>query len=95
MESQFTSPFWSFYIIGIIVVSFLGLAWLLLSQNKMKVTKDKDGKPLTMGHEWDGIEEYNNPLPRWWYLLFWGTMLFGIGYFIAYPGAGANPFGQH
>lgn len=88
MESQFTSPFWSFYIIGIIVVSFLGLAWLLLSQNKMKVTKDKDGKPLTMGHEWDGIEEYNNPLPRWWYLLFWGTMLFGIGYFIAYPGAG-------
>ncbi|MFT3968644.1 MAG: cytochrome-c oxidase, cbb3-type subunit III, partial [Sphingobium sp.] len=41
--------------------------------------------PGTMGHEWDGIEEYNNPLPRWWLWTFYATILFAIGYCIAYP----------
>lgn len=32
-------------------------------------------------HEYDGIKEYDNPLPRWWVLLFWGSFVFSIGYF--------------
>lgn len=85
MESQFTSPFWSYYIIAIVVASFLGILWLLFSQNKVK-TKGKEVE--TMGHSWDGIEEYNNPLPRWWFWMFLGTILFAIGYFIAFPALG-------
>jgi len=39
----------------------------------------------TVGHEWDGIEELNNPLPRWWVLTFYATILFAIGYVVVYP----------
>jgi cytochrome c oxidase cbb3-type subunit 3 len=39
----------------------------------------------TTGHEWDGIEEYNNPLPRWWVWVFYATIVWGIGYTVAYP----------
>ncbi|MXO61026.1 cytochrome-c oxidase, cbb3-type subunit III [Altererythrobacter salegens] len=39
----------------------------------------------TVGHEWDGIEELNTPLPRWWLWTFYLTVVFAIGYVIAYP----------
>ncbi len=39
----------------------------------------------TTGHEWDGIREYNNPLPRWWVWCFLGTIVWAIGYVIYYP----------
>lgn len=39
----------------------------------------------TVGHEWDGIEELNTPLPRWWLWTFYLCILFAIGYAIAYP----------
>ena len=44
--------------------------------------KDKVG---TTGHEWDGIEELNTPLPRWWLWLFYATIIWAIGYWIVYP----------
>ena len=39
----------------------------------------------TTGHSWDGIEELNNPLPRWWLWTLYGSIIWGIGYSIAYP----------
>ncbi|MEM7425560.1 MAG: cytochrome-c oxidase, cbb3-type subunit III [Pseudomonadota bacterium] len=39
----------------------------------------------TTGHEWDGIKELNNPLPRWWLWTFYATVIWSIGYVIAYP----------
>ncbi|HSG34621.1 MAG TPA: cytochrome-c oxidase, cbb3-type subunit III [Sphingomonadaceae bacterium] len=39
----------------------------------------------TVGHEWDGIEELDTPMPRWWVLTFYATILWAIGYVIAYP----------
>jgi cytochrome c oxidase cbb3-type subunit 3 len=39
----------------------------------------------TTGHEWDGIKELNNPLPRWWLWTFYVTIVWAIGYTIAYP----------
>ncbi len=42
----------------------------------------------TIGHSWDGIEEYNNPLPRWWFYLFVLTMVFSAAYLFLYPGLG-------
>jgi cytochrome c oxidase cbb3-type subunit III len=39
----------------------------------------------TVGHEWDGIAELNNPLPRWWLLTMYASIVFAIGYVIVYP----------
>lgn len=39
----------------------------------------------TTGHVWDGIEELNNPLPRWWVWVLYLTIIWGVGYTIAYP----------
>jgi cytochrome c oxidase cbb3-type subunit III len=39
----------------------------------------------TTGHEWDGIRELNNPLPRWWLITFYLCIVWAIGYAIAYP----------
>ena len=36
------------------------------------------------GHGFDGIQEYDNPLPRWWLFIFYATVLFGYGYWIHY-----------
>ncbi|WP_026621899.1 cytochrome c oxidase cbb3-type subunit III (plasmid) [Ensifer sp. WSM1721] len=39
----------------------------------------------TTGHEWDGIRELNSPMPRWWVYTFYATIVWAIGYAIAYP----------
>lgn len=39
----------------------------------------------TMGHEWDGIEELNTPLPRWWLWAFYLSIAFAVGYVVLYP----------
>ena len=35
----------------------------------------------TTGHEWDGIKELDNPMPRWWLLTFYATIVFSIIYY--------------
>lgn len=60
---------------------------------------DQDNRPPeepdTTGHQWDGIEEYDNPLPRWWVWVFYATIVWGVLYTIAYPAwpliSGATP----
>jgi cytochrome c oxidase cbb3-type subunit III len=39
----------------------------------------------TTGHEWDGIKELNNPLPRWWLWTLYATIVWAIGYAVVYP----------
>lgn len=85
-ESQFTSPFWHYYIVVIVVLSFIFIIWLLLSQNA--AVKRTNDEVKTMGHSWDGIEEYNNPLPRWWFWMFVALILVSMGYLFLYPGMG-------
>lgn len=50
-----------------------------------KPTKKEPRQVETTGHQWDGIEELNNPLPRWWVWLFYATIVWGVGYTVAYP----------
>ncbi|KCZ97038.1 cbb3-type cytochrome c oxidase subunit III [Hyphomonas polymorpha PS728] len=45
----------------------------------------------TTGHSWDGIKELNNPLPRWWLYVFYGTIVWAIGYMIVMPAIPALP----
>ncbi|MGL4714144.1 MAG: cytochrome-c oxidase, cbb3-type subunit III, partial [Shewanella sp.] len=41
-----------------------------------------------MGHSFDGIEELNNPLPKWWSYMFYITIVFGLIYLVLFPGLG-------
>ena len=45
----------------------------------------------TTGHQWDGIKELNNPLPRWWLFVFWASVIVAIGYWIIMPAWPALP----
>lgn len=47
--------------------------------------KDDISGVETTGHEWDGLKELNNPLPRWWVITFYITIAWAVGYMIAYP----------
>jgi cytochrome c oxidase cbb3-type subunit 3 len=49
-------------------------------------TPQSSGAVQTTGHAWDGdLQEYNNPLPRWWLWCFYGTVVFSILYWFVYP----------
>ncbi|EBA15892.1 cytochrome c oxidase, cbb3-type, subunit III [Roseobacter sp. SK209-2-6] len=50
-----------------------------------KPVKKFDDDPNTTGHSWDGIEEFDNPMPRWWLWTFYATIIWAVIYTIAYP----------
>jgi cytochrome c oxidase cbb3-type subunit 3 len=91
--SDFTNGFWDYYIAIISLVSVIGCAVVLKMQDrhKLKVTLDANGDPETTGHVWDGdLREFHNPMPRWWILLFYLTVVFSIVYLVLYPGLGTQ-----
>ena len=55
------------------------------ASDKKNVEIDPVSGIATTQHSWDGIQELNNPLPRWWLWLFILTVVWSIGYWIAYP----------
>ncbi|HDY7776119.1 cytochrome-c oxidase, cbb3-type subunit III [Vibrio vulnificus] len=79
------TTFWSLWIIVITVGTLVGCAVLLYwcAKDKMGVEEGAD-----MGHEYDGIRELNNPLPKWWTYLFVGTFVFAAVYLTLFPGLG-------
>ncbi|VDL21676.1 Cbb3-type cytochrome c oxidase subunit CcoP1 [Pseudomonas aeruginosa] len=79
------TTFWSLYITALTVGTLIALLWLVFATRKgeAKGTTEK-----TMGHSYDGIEEYDNPLPKWWFMLYIGTIVFSVGYLVLYPGLG-------
>ena len=83
------STFWSLWIIGLTVISLLLITWVLFANRKVALRDDEDPENRTTGHVYDGIEEYDNPLPRWWFKLFVGTLIFTVLYLILFPGLGA------
>lgn len=52
--------------------------------------KPADEAPL-MGHTYDGIREYDNPLPGWWRAIFWGSIVFAAGYWVWFHVGGWGP----
>ena len=46
---------------------------------------DEETGQYTTGHSYDGIEELNTPLPRWWLWTLYATIIWGLAYTIAYP----------
>ncbi|PVH28161.1 cytochrome-c oxidase, cbb3-type subunit III [Pararhodobacter oceanensis] len=47
--------------------------------------KKPKGDPETTGHSWDGIEEFDNPMPRWWLWSFYITIAWAVIYMVFYP----------
>jgi len=85
--SDFVSSFWGIYITVIVVGGFVGLTVLLLTQSKTTIKPGEQAEAT--GHVWDeDLQELNNPLPRWWMMLFYLTLAFGAVYLALYPGLG-------
>ncbi|MBY4677813.1 cytochrome-c oxidase, cbb3-type subunit III [Marinobacterium arenosum] len=83
------SAFWSAWVTVITLAVILGCAWLLFATKKSQNYDETTDE--TLGHEFDGIAEYDNPLPKWWFQLFVGTVVFGLVYLVLYPGLGSFP----
>ncbi len=79
------STFWSLYVAVLTLGTIIAMLWLLLSTRKGQPDEPTDE---TVGHTFDGIEEYDNPLPKWWFYLFVATIVFALGYLLLYPGLG-------
>lgn len=77
----------STYIIVLTVIGVVGCVWLLRWTGKRR---PGDPKPEDTSHTWDeDLTEYNKPMPRWWLVLFYLTILFSAGYLVYYPGLGS------
>jgi cytochrome c oxidase cbb3-type subunit 3 len=50
-----------------------------------------DDQDRLLDHNYDGIQEFDNPLPRWWVVIFWITIIFSLLYFLNVPGVGNGP----
>lgn len=85
--SDFVNNFWSHYVAVLSIASILACALLLWLTARVRA---KPGADNTTGHVWDeDLREANNPMPRWWMGLFVLTIVFGLGYLVAYPGLGS------
>jgi cytochrome c oxidase cbb3-type subunit III len=79
------TTFWSWYITILSLGTIFALTWLIFGTRK---GQRQETTEETVGHSFDGIEEYDNPLPKWWFMLFIGTIIFSLGYLALYPGLG-------
>jgi len=92
------SAFWNLWIVILTSATIVGVTWLLFSNRK----RDSQSGDKKTGHSYDGIEEYDNPLPAWWFYMFVLTIVWGVGYLVVFPGMGNFPgllgwtqLGQH
>jgi cytochrome c oxidase cbb3-type subunit III len=85
--SDFTSNFWSWWVIAIAGGGIVWCFLLLMANRKGKLPSS--GQAEATGHVWDeDLQELNNPLPRWWIIMFYLTLAFGVIYLLLYPGMG-------
>lgn len=80
------SDFWSGYIIVLVLGNIVAYGLLLHFTGKVKGSGDANE---TTGHVYDGIEELNTPMPRWWIVMFWVSIVFALVYLFLYPGLGS------
>jgi cytochrome c oxidase cbb3-type subunit 3 len=51
---------------------------------------DQNDKDHLLDHNYDGIQEFDNPMPRWWVYIFWATIVFAVLYWVNVPGVGVG-----
>ncbi|MBC6904678.1 cytochrome-c oxidase, cbb3-type subunit III [Saccharophagus sp. K07] len=76
---------------GLTLACIALVTWVLFANRKVAIKDDEEPENRTTGHVYDGIEEYDNPLPKWWFQLFVGTLVFTAVYLVIYPGLGSFP----
>jgi len=81
------SIFWTIWITVITLIVIIGCAVLLKLTSKNNTGVEEGEK---MPHSFDGIQELNNPLPKWWVGLFWFTIIIALVYSLAFPNYTAN-----
>ncbi len=79
--------FFNWWVIVITLGNIAACYWLIKWTMKKRPDESALGNNVT-GHAWDGLEEYNNPLPKWWLWMFYITMIFSLVYLAIYPGLG-------
>lgn len=79
------SSFWSIWI-TVLTLGTLVFMFLILRMCLKNFAGVEEGE--SMGHTFDGIEELNNPLPKWWSTFFLVTIIWGFAYLLFYPGLG-------
>jgi len=80
---------WTLFIVILTAINVVGAIWLLWVTSR-RAPGDQQPGTATTGHVWDGdLREYNNPLPRWWLWMFYGTVVFSLVYLVLYPGLGS------
>lgn len=82
------TTFWSMWITVLSLACWASVTALLVFVLRLRPHLEEDG---TTGHVYDGIREFDKPMPRWWLIFFWMTIVFALGYFLAYPGLGNFP----
>ena len=86
--SDFFNNGWAVFVGAATVIGLLWCVWLLWVASKREVMAGDN----TTGHVYDeDLVEMNNPLPRWWAILFILTVVFAFAYVIVYPGLGSMP----
>jgi cytochrome c oxidase cbb3-type subunit III len=84
LASGFLAPVWGWFVAIVTVLSLLACLWVLRANSTKKA--DSTESKLHGQNEWDGLREYDNPLPKWWSNLFYITVVFALGYLLLYPG---------
>ena len=80
------SNFFNWWVIVITLVNIFACYWLIKWTMKRRPEESADGE--STGHTWDGLQELNNPLPKWWLWMFYITIIFGLSYLVIFPGLG-------
>lgn len=80
------STAWSWYVTLLSLANILACVWLIRWTARKR--PGEGAASDTTGHEWDGLRELNNPMPRWWLGLFYLAIVFALTYLLLYPGLG-------
>ncbi len=89
MIEQEMSTFWHWWVVVLTLANIAGIYWLIRWTSKKRPGEVAQGAET--GHSWDGLTEFNNPLPRWWLYMFYLTIVFALLYLVLYPGLGKYP----
>jgi len=88
--SDFFSNTWSYFIATVSLVGVAWCVWLLFSQRRW--LKQSPEQVQDTGHVWDGdLTELNNPVPRWWTVMYLGLCVIALGIMVLYPALGSYP----
>ena len=86
------TTFWHVWVTVIVIGSMIACGVLLIVTSKgQKYDEETD---QTTGHSFDGIDELDNPLPKWWKWFFWSTIIYGFAYILVYGVGNWTGFGD-